>query len=291
VEQSNPFNQGRRQCTTILPAGRTLAWSEWGPEDGRPLLFCTGAGMSGSLGFGLELLDSLNLRLLAVDRPGLGRSSPDPTKGLDSWVKDIRQLMRHLKVADVLALGFSQGAPFAYALAAAGLVSKLGIVAGQDDFSHCRLSELGQVAEMVRAAESDPAGFEMWIESTASPTWLWSLILDMSSTRDRGLYLKPDFAAAYQACLSEGFVQGPKGYAQDTRIALSKWPFELEEIRTPVSLWYGLQDTSPVHSPDFGELQSKRLPHAELHQLQDEGGSVLWTHSKPILNELLNPSR
>lgn len=38
-----------RTAHLTLPDGRRLAWSEWGPADGRPVLFCTGAAMGGSL--------------------------------------------------------------------------------------------------------------------------------------------------------------------------------------------------------------------------------------------------
>jgi pimeloyl-ACP methyl ester carboxylesterase len=64
-----------------LPDGRTLAWSRWGPPTGRPVLLCTGAGMSGSLGFGLDAVPALGLQLLGIDRPGLGRSDPHLHEG------------------------------------------------------------------------------------------------------------------------------------------------------------------------------------------------------------------
>jgi hypothetical protein len=46
----------KRQTTLRLNDGRSLAWSEWGPANGLPVLFCTGAAMSGSLGFGADAL-------------------------------------------------------------------------------------------------------------------------------------------------------------------------------------------------------------------------------------------
>lgn len=61
-----------RQATMQLHDGRRLAWSEWGPVDGIPVLFCTGAGMSGWLGLGASDLPNLGLKLIAIDRPGLG---------------------------------------------------------------------------------------------------------------------------------------------------------------------------------------------------------------------------
>lgn len=60
-----------RQETVHLTDGRRLGWYEWGPCDGTPVLFCTGAAMSGSLGFGPDCLADFGLRLMAVDRPRL----------------------------------------------------------------------------------------------------------------------------------------------------------------------------------------------------------------------------
>jgi len=82
----------RRQMITLSDR-RALAWSEWAPVDGIAVLFCTGAAMSGELGFGEDALDSLALRLIAIDRPGLGRSDAHPNKTLWSWVDDAKQLI------------------------------------------------------------------------------------------------------------------------------------------------------------------------------------------------------
>ncbi|MBD1909329.1 MULTISPECIES: hypothetical protein [unclassified Leptolyngbya] len=72
----NSFNEfgtpPERQTFIRLQDSRKLAWSEGGSVNGTPVLCCTGAGMSGSLGFGIRHLPALGLRLIAIDRPGLG---------------------------------------------------------------------------------------------------------------------------------------------------------------------------------------------------------------------------
>jgi pimeloyl-ACP methyl ester carboxylesterase len=78
--------------------------------------------MGSSLGFGATHLPALGLRLLAIDRPGLGQSDPHPNKTLSSWVDDVRELIHIRNLHPVLTVGFSQGAPFAFALAEARLV-------------------------------------------------------------------------------------------------------------------------------------------------------------------------
>ena len=273
-----------------LQNGRTLAWSEWGPEEGSPVLFCTGAGMSGTLGSGHEYLQDLNVRLLGIDRPGLGQSTHDSDKTLESWASDVENLISSCGLIDPVAVGFSQGGPFALALAAEHLVKAVALVSAQDDLGHPPVKSLlpEQVAGMIDSARADPAGFEAWMAGMATDEFLWTLIRDMSAPVDRAIYEAPGFAERYRGCLREGFSQGAKGYARDLVIALNEWPFALEEIAVPVDLWYGALDTSPVHSPDFGKTLASRLPHASLVIAEDEGSSILWTRSREILQKLLS---
>ncbi len=268
-----------------LPDGRRLAWHQWGPATGRPVIFCTGAGMSGSLGFGTDCLDGLNLRLIAPDRPGLGASTPHPSKTLTSWADDIARLP---DLQGATAVGFSQGGPFALALAAAGLVDRVALVCAQDDFGHTATAALlpPEVAAMVTAARYDPAGFEQQIAATATAGWLWDMIMAMSGQGDRAVFGGPDFAGRYRACLEEGFAQGADGYARDLVLTWNDWPTRPEDIATPVRLWYGRQDTSPVHSPDFGATLARRLPNARLTIDDDAGSAMLWTRTGDILADL-----
>jgi pimeloyl-ACP methyl ester carboxylesterase len=274
-----------RHAAVRLPDGRALAWAEWGPADGRPVLFCTGAGMSGWLGFGAPALPALGLRLLAIDRPGLGGSDPDPGKTLRSWAADVRALIAAQRLAEVTAVGFSQGAPFALTLAGHGLVRAVAIVSGQDDLAHPRLAPLlpAEVAAMVATARDDPAGFERRFARAATAEGLWQLVLSMSGARDRGLYASAAFGAAFRRALDEGFARGAAGYARDLVNALGPWPVAPEDVAVPVDLWYGAQDTSPVHSPDLGATLASRLPSASRTVDPAEGGSILWTRARDIL--------
>lgn len=277
-----------RQATMRLHDGRVLAWSEWGRVDGLPVLFCTGAAMSGWLGFGANDLIDLGLKLIAIDRPGLGLSDVHPNKTLSSWVEDTQEFIKANNLHNVTAVGFSQGAVFALALAGRNLVRAIAIVSGQDELTHPSLKPLlhPDVERMITAVQEDAAGFEHHFSEIATPEGLWQLIIGMSAERDRSLYMSDTFSKAYQRSLKEGFSQGAQGYARDLVNTLSSWPVEPECISIPVDLWYGGADTSTVHSPDFGATLASRLPHAS-HILDPEaGGSILWTRSRDILTKL-----
>jgi pimeloyl-ACP methyl ester carboxylesterase len=273
-----------------LQNGRGLAWSEWGAETGQPVLFISGAGTAGSLGFGADCLDELNIRLIAPDRPGLGGSDPDPGKALQSVADDFGDLIGHLGAGAIPVAAVSQGVPFALALAAGGPVSRLAVVSGQDELSRPEFfSNLpDQLQQMVRDAKHNPDALIAMLEGFADPDSFLEFIISTSSELDQAIYSSEPFHSAFKSALERGFAQGPTGYALDTVAAMGPWAFTWDAITCPVDLWYGGKDASPVHSPDGGALMASRLKHANRHFFEDEGGSLLWTRSWDILKALVS---
>ncbi len=284
IDLKNPERLG----TTRLPDGRELGWSEWGAIEGRPVLLCPGAATSRWLGFGTDALARHGIRLISVDRPGLGASTPAPQRTLLDWAADIQHLAAARTLRGLLAVGFSQGAPFALACAAAKVVEGVAIVSGGDELAHPLVRQLlhPDVERLVALTAAEPARAEALFAGMSAQT-MWDMVISMSCDADRTVYTAPRFAEAYRRALNEGFAQGAAGYARDTMLALSRWPFALEALSVPVDLWYGGLDTSPVHSPDHGQTLARRIPGARLHVEATAGGAMLWTHPEPILASLL----
>jgi hypothetical protein len=139
---------------------------------------------------------------------------------------------------------------------------------------------------MLAGLRRDPEAFKQSIKM-ADPEWLWSMIMSMSSQQDQRTFSGDAFASACRRSLEEGFSQGSDAYARDVVNTWSPWPFLLEDLRVPVDLWYGCMDTSPVHSPYFGETMARRIHGARLFIEDAEGSSLLWTRGEEILRELL----
>jgi pimeloyl-ACP methyl ester carboxylesterase len=277
-----------RRGKTKLANGRSLGWAEWGDERGRPVLLFSGAGMSASLGFGVEVLDRLELRLIGVDRPGLGLSDPAPGRTLLDWAEDVAALIHTRTLGPTPAVGFSQGGPFALACASAGVVRAVAIVSGTDELAAPELRERlpDELRAWIERVAVDPEAAEATLREL-NPEAMWRMVVESSSPEDRCVYQQPAFARAYRRALEEGFARGSAGYARDTVLTMSRWPFELANIAIPVELWYGARDGSPVHSPDFGESLARRIPNARRTVVADAGGSLLWTHATAILTRLL----
>lgn len=287
LELSAPARRGQ----VVVAPSRRMAWSEWGPADGAPVLLSPGAGTSSLLGFAAGALERLGARLIAVDRPGLGGSDPAPDRTLPDGAADIRALAAGLSLDRPAIVGFSQGAPLALACAAAGVVSAVALVSGTDELAGPALRgmmppELGPQLDL---AAADPRAAEAMFRGM-TPAMLVAMVAG-SPEVDLAVYGDPAFAAAFAAAVEEGFVQGSNGFARDTLLAMQRWPFDPAEIRAPVHLWYGRIDASPFHSLDHGASLARRIPGAACTVIEGAGGAILWTHGAEILAALLEARR
>ena len=127
-----PLMAERGDRTIVLRDGRRLGYLDQGPRDGRPVLFFHGLGTSRVIcPIDEPAAHDLGLRLIAVDRPGIGLSDRLPRRRLLDWPSDVAELADQLGLADIAVIGWSGGGPYAAACAyllpervrAAGLVS------------------------------------------------------------------------------------------------------------------------------------------------------------------------
>ncbi|WP_017597303.1 alpha/beta fold hydrolase [Nocardiopsis lucentensis] len=271
---------------TVLTDGRTLAWAEWGPRDGVPVLLVPGAATSRLLGIGAGAAEALGVRLVCVDRPGLGASSPAPGRTFADFADDVADLARRRGLGRVPVVGNSQGAPFALACTIAGATGPAALVSAADEVAHPAFADVlpDDLRSLVERVAADPRGAEELFRGLG-PEAMWSMVAGGAPESDLAVYRSPAFEAAYLAALGEGFARGGDGYARDTVLAMGRWPFDLAAVTAPVDLWYGAQDT--VHSPDNGATLASRIPGAERHVVPGVGGAVLWTHAERILSVLL----
>lgn len=101
--------------------GRTIAFSEVGDPEGAAVFVCVGMGLTRYVtAFYDELAATLRLRLITVDRPGVGGSDPYPSSnksGPLGWPEDILAICQELGIAKFSLLAHSAGAIYALATA------------------------------------------------------------------------------------------------------------------------------------------------------------------------------
>jgi pimeloyl-ACP methyl ester carboxylesterase len=118
-----------------LRDGRRLAYCEYGAAGGVPVFFFHGwPGSRLDFAPNHESAASAGVRVVSVDRPGIGGSDPQPDRQVLDWPTDLGALADALELTRFAVLGFSFGGPYARACAyalpdrviTAGLVSCLG---------------------------------------------------------------------------------------------------------------------------------------------------------------------
>jgi pimeloyl-ACP methyl ester carboxylesterase len=111
LSESNTMTNatGRTGDATIrLSDGRRLQAFEVGKSDGPSIFHCHGNGSSR-----LEVLtvaaaaEQLGVRLISLDRPGIGRSDPKPGYRLLDWPDDVVEVADQLGIEQFAVEGFS----------------------------------------------------------------------------------------------------------------------------------------------------------------------------------------
>ncbi|MFL4901831.1 alpha/beta fold hydrolase [Streptomyces sp. MMS24-I2-30] len=275
---------------TRLAGGRRLGWAEWGSPSGTPVLLCSGSATSRWLGLPVDAISGLGVRLITVDRPGLGASSAADGWTLHDWALVVGEFAQARALAGMAAVGFSVGAPFALACAAERVVTGVSLVSATDELACPALAPVlePEIAMLVKQTAANASGLELLLAGAADADALRDAVVGPSHGADRRVYADPAFDRSYRRALADGFAQGGAGYARETVLALSRWPFDPSTIRVPVDLWYGEQDVNPLHSPDLGTFLTQRMPTARRFVVPNAGSALLWTHTETVLRSLLH---
>jgi pimeloyl-ACP methyl ester carboxylesterase len=232
-----------------LPDGRLLAYAEFGDPEGRPVLF-----LHATPGYRLNPwatdaeLRSVGVRLIAPDRPGVGRSTPCPRRRLllDS-PDDVRQLADALGLERFAVVGFSNGGPHAAACAyrLGPRISGTALVAPMPPLdAPGALRQLGVPGWYYPLARRAPWALRVVYAglvalASRDPRRAERLLVSGMSQADRRLFARPEWAGRFGADLAGA---GSRGVVDDERLMPLPWGFAPEQVDGPVRLWVGEHD-------------------------------------------------
>lgn len=84
-----------------LPDGRKLGYAQYGSPTGKPIFYLHGfPGSRLEAALWDEQAKKLHARIISVDRPGYGWSSPQPDRTLSDHPKDVQKLAEELRVKE-----------------------------------------------------------------------------------------------------------------------------------------------------------------------------------------------
>jgi pimeloyl-ACP methyl ester carboxylesterase len=276
--------------------GRALGFADYGDPGGKAVFYFHGSGGS-RLGHPTEpsILTDLQLRLVAVDRPGHGLSDPQPERTLLDWPDDIGQLADQLGLETFYVMGWSAGGPHALACAykmprrvlAAAIVSGIAPPERPNPYQGLPIPNRilmfggrrlpGLVSIMRRLA------YRMVIGDRDK---LGQKLANSFPRVDRELLLVPEQEALFVMDICEGYRQGWRGPAQDDVIINRPWGFRLEAIKPRIDVWQGeIDENVPLNQ---GLYQHERIPNSRFMLLEGQGHAYLLVHWRALLSALVS---
>ncbi len=281
---------------SLLPLtdGRTAAYYQYGPPEGRPLLFIHGFGQGPF--FTAEWLAGLaahNIRLIAPCRPGFGYSSQ--STGKESFdadvISDTLAILNHLGPKEPLVMAVHQGGAshgFRIASALGERVRKVilidsGIPITQDHIRH--MDPQTQLAAV--ASKYSPSimaltvkmglriykrkGIEAFLtkQFATSPT-------DLETLKD------PELLAVQKAGYYFLFQQGTDSFIRDGAAAMSDWSADFFAVSCPQHWIHGAE--CPVMGAAFvKDFVTSHTPYA-VDIIEGTGFNILHQHPSLILD-------
>lgn len=271
--------------TVRLADGRVIAVEEYGDPAGPPVLYFHGWPAS-RLEAGL--IPDLPVRLLSLDRPGYGRSTPHRGRTLLDWPRDVAAVADRLGLPRVHVVGLSGGGPYAAACALALPDRVLGAAlvcpVPPPHGVHPRAPGVGHLFRLGRHPVLADRLFSvlrpLLRRRIITPRTLVGGSLPPS---DRAC-LTPALMAGLGRAWREGIGRSVQGALSDAGIYAQDWGVPFGDIRVPVSVWYGADDSMiPLHA--LAPLEA--IPGMTLHVVPDEGHySLAVRHAAAILHGL-----
>ena len=280
------------QHTIELPDGRTVGFADYGASDATAVLWCHGApGSRLEPGYLAPAAADAGLRLVGIDRPGYGLSSPQPGRTIAGWVPDALAVTEALEIVNFVTVGVSTGGAYALALAALAPERVLGVVAccamtdmrwpeGRSTMSaphtHAVWDAPDRAGALTAAVEAFGEDGSKMLQIGEAPL----AVSDLAMFRDR------EWTAAMMTAMPAMFTHGVEGYADDRLADGPGWvTFDVGLIAAPVIVLHGGSDiiVAAAHAHHTAAI----VPTAELRVVPELGHFSIISELLPAILRVL----
>jgi pimeloyl-ACP methyl ester carboxylesterase len=274
-----------------LRDGRSMAYAEYGKPDGFVVVNAHG-GLACRLDVAAadDVAVEAGVRLISPDRPGVGRSDPDPGRTILSWASDVEELLDGIGIDRFAVMGWSMGGQYAAAVGHAlrHRVNRVAIVAGA-----LPLTESGVFDQLpamdryfTRMSERAPWLAHQWFRTMGLAPRVAPVLYARLAARDLG----PADAAVIRgegfrtfARMSREAMRQPAGAVEEYRAWMRPWGFTPEDLDVPVDVWAGADDQ--LVDSSWAQRLASRIPDATLN-IRDGGHFVAHLHYREIFDAL-----
>lgn len=254
--------------------GRRLGYAEFGDPDGPLVLWFHGTpGARRQLPpAGRRAATDLGLRVVLVERPGVGESTDHAYRQIGDWPADAIQVADALGRERFCVVGLSGGGPYALAcgarfperVVAIGILGGLVPITGDDGIGE-GIVALSRPFNGILTALRRPLGRLVWGLLRATDPFgaqLYGQFGRVMPEGDRTVLADPEIEAMFLDDLREGGRRQFQAIANDAVLFGRDWGFRLADVGVPVRWSHG--DADPFVSLEQAEAAIDRLPDALL---------------------------
>lgn len=272
-DDDNHLPRPRVESAIVLPGGRSFGYCEWGDPDGRPVVWCHGTpGARKQIPPDAPACAAARgVRLIGIERPGTGVSTPFRYGQVLDWVADLTACLDVLGVDRFGVVGLSGGGPFVLA-ACAGLPDRVAAGAvlggigptrgGEAAPGYTRMLPLIEPAITFWRVPLGEALTHLIRPIRGVADRAFDLYTNVAPPSDRPVMRRPEMKAMFMQDIVEACEGGLRAPVGDLVVFGREWGFSLRDIRVPVKFWHG--DADGIVPLSHGEFQAAMVPGAEL---------------------------
>lgn len=276
TELERPILEG----TVAVRDGRRLGFAEHGATHGPTFVWMHGTpGARRQIPLeARRLVQERGIRLIGIDRPGIGSSTPHLYPDVFDWTRDLEILLDTLGIDTVRLVGLSGGGPYVLAAGAAlpDRVHGVGVLGGVAPTVGEDAVDGGLIQLAVRLAPFISLGrVPLGVALTAAIRLVRPLAgpgLDLYAAvqppGDKALLARPEFKAMFLDDLLNGSRFQTSAPLSDLVLFTRDWGFRLADVTVPVRWWHG--DADHIVPFAHGEHVVERLPDAQLSVIDGE---------------------
>ncbi len=278
-----PMSDVRRPAlegTVAVRGDRRLSFAEYGSRRGPVIVW-----MHGTPGSRRQIpvearayAEEHGIRLIGLDRPGIGSSTPHLYPNILDWTRDLELLLETLAIDSLRLIGLSGGGPYALAAGAAlgarvhgiGVLGGVAPTCGVDAVDGGPIQLAVQLAPLLSVARV-PLGVAL-TQSIRLARPLAGPALDLYAAvqppGDKRLLSRPEFKAMFLDDLLNGSRFQTSAPINDLLLLTRHWGFDAADVAVPVRWWHGNDDhIVPLR---HGAHVVDRLPDATLSIIDGE---------------------
>ena len=258
--------------TMRVASGRTVNYIDEGQPGWQPLVFLGGAGTTvrafGLLEFARTLREELGVRVISVERNGLGGTAFDPAVGFVEYADDVWSVLDALGITEASVVAISGGGPYSAWLAAA---------------QPRRIRSLHLACVFSDKLAGASASFEVG-QIAANPVGWWTFSPESSVHRIPG-FADSVIEEAVRGVFARGRDTPPDGLRHAFELYRSVTLPNLATVRAPSFLYWGSGDT--LVPAEHRHRWRSQLPNVALERVYDgEGHDIQYRHWDQILADV-----